>query len=175
MKKSPELNNERRKLLKWMGGSVVLLSVSGLTACSDGGSESSSLAGKSEPKADPKPQPKAETSPATQPEPSPPAPEQTADTVAQQAAEPAPSQSTAASDSEVPRLAEDNPQAQALGYKTDTNTVDKARYPNHAADQACANCALFAGQAGQEWGPCGIFPGNQVNSGGWCSAYNRKA
>lgn len=173
MKKPSEPNNDRRKLLKWMGGSVVLLSVSGLTACSDGGSEPSSLASKPEPKADPKPQPKPAATATPEPQPTAAAAEQPTETVAQQAAEPTP-QPAAAGGSEIPMLSEDNPQAQALGYKHDTNDVDNARFPNHSAEQACGNCTLFAGQAGQEWGPCGIFPGNQVNSGGWCSAYSRK-
>lgn len=171
MKKISELQTERRQLLKWMGGSVALLSIGGLTACSDGGSEPAAAPKKPSTPAEPQAQAKSAPKP---PKAATPPAEQAADGMTPQAPEPAPQPSAPAA-SELPKLAEANPQAQALGYKNDTTTVDAARYPNHAADQACANCALFSGQAGQDWGPCGIFPGNQVNARGWCSAYNRKA
>lgn len=170
MKKTSGLQNERRQLLKWMGGSVALLSIGGLSACSDSGSEPATAAKKPEPKPQPRPEPKPAAKPAAQPA------EQTASSAAQPTEAQAPSpQASGSPGSDLPKLAEANPQAQALGYKNDTKTVDAGRYPNHAPDQACANCALYSGQAGQEWGPCGIFPGNQVNANGWCSAYNRKA
>lgn len=170
MKKTSEPNAERRQLLKWMGGSVAILSVTGLTACSDGGSESSSAAAKPQTKPQPEPKPQ----PAPQPTQSAPVAEPPAETVAQTTPEPA-AQASAAMPGDLPVLSEDNPQAQALGYVSDTSRVDASRFPNHAADQACANCALFTGQSGQDKGPCGIFPGNQVSADGWCSAYNRKA
>lgn len=174
MKKATELDVERRKLLKWMGGSVALLSVSGLTACSDGGSEPPATARKPEPA----PEPQAAAKPAPKPpaQAEPPV-QEAAEPVAQMPQEPAspPATEPAPANGEMPKLAESNPQAQALGYKADSSSVDAGRFPNHAADQVCANCTLFAGEAGQDWGPCGIFPGNQVNSSGWCSAWNRKA
>lgn len=71
-------------------------------------------------------------------------------------------------------LSEDNPQAQALGYKHDTTTIDGGKFPNHSADQNCANCMLFQG-GGEDWGGCGIFPGKQVKATGWCSAWVKKA
>lgn len=39
----------------------------------------------------------------------------------------------------------------------------------------CANCQLYSGEAGADWGPCGIFPGQQVSANGWCSAWSKKA
>lgn len=166
----------RRELLKWMGGSAALLSVGGLTACSDSGSEPPKAAAKPAPP----PEPQAATTPvnaaSTTPETEPPAPKapEPAENLAQVPEDPV-EPPTPPADGEMPKLAENDAQAQALGYRSDTNTVDASRFPNHAADQACANCTLFAGQAGDEWGPCGIFPGRQVNAGGWCSAYSRKA
>ncbi|HUH40436.1 MAG TPA: high-potential iron-sulfur protein, partial [Castellaniella sp.] len=37
-----------------------------------------------------------------------------------------------------------------------------------------ANCQLFQGKAGEDWGPCPIFGGKQVSAKGWCSAYTKK-
>jgi len=31
------------------------------------------------------------------------------------------------------------------------------------------------GKDGNEWRPCGIFPGQVVNAKGWCSAWMKKA
>ena len=54
-----------------------------------------------------------------------------------------------------------------------TTTVDTGKYANFVAGSHCANCQLY--QGGDEWGGCGIFPGQQVAAGGWCSAYAKKA
>jgi len=70
---------------------------------------------------------------------------------------------------------EKDPQAVALGYVADAAKVDKAKYPKHAAGQACSGCALFQGKAGAASGPCGVFPGKQVSAKGWCSAFAKKA
>jgi hypothetical protein len=75
----------------------------------------------------------------------------------------------------MPQVDENSAQAQALGYRHDSNAVDAGKYPNHSPDQTCRKCALFTGNEGAQWGPCGIFPGKQVNADGWCSAFVRKA
>lgn len=62
-----------------------------------------------------------------------------------------------------------DPQAAALGYVTDTTTVDAASYPTHTNEQMCSNCALYL-----EGGGCSIFPGKMVNANGWCAAYAPK-
>jgi hypothetical protein len=72
-------------------------------------------------------------------------------------------------------VSETDPQAAALGYVADTKKVNQAKFPKHAATQACGNCVLYQGAAGAAAGGCGIFPGKQVSSKGWCSAYNKKA
>ncbi len=68
-----------------------------------------------------------------------------------------------------------DPNAQALGYVEDAARADAAKYPNYAAGQACSNCALFLGKAGDSSGPCSLFAGKQVAAKGWCSAYAKKA
>jgi hypothetical protein len=76
--------------------------------------------------------------------------------------------------SRFPMLNPSEPAAVALGYVEDSSQANKAKYPNHAGSQACANCALFAGSAGDTAGPCPLFPGRRVNARGWCSGYNKK-
>lgn len=76
---------------------------------------------------------------------------------------------------DLPHLDEADPTAAALGYKHDSAAVDAAKYPNHKADQNCANCNLVQGTDGAEWRPCGIFPGKAVNAKGWCAAWVKKA
>lgn len=44
------------------------------------------------------------------------------------------------------RLDESNPQAVAMGYKSDTTKVDQIKYPKHAAAQNCSTCHLFQRQ-----------------------------
>lgn len=61
-----------------------------------------------------------------------------------------------------------DPQAAALGYVTDTTTVDAAKFPNHTAQQMCSACALYAE------GNCSIFPGKVVQPTGWCAAFAPK-
>ncbi len=72
-------------------------------------------------------------------------------------------------------VAEADPQATALGYKADTTKVDNAKYPKHAATQACKNCQLYAGKATDKAGNCPLFAGKQVAGAGWCSAWVMKA
>ena len=71
-------------------------------------------------------------------------------------------------------VADADPQAVALGYKSDATKADKAKYPKYAAGQACNNCALYQGAAGSASGPCPLFAGKQVSAKGWCSAYAKK-
>ena len=73
----------------------------------------------------------------------------------------------------LPDLTEDDPMAMSLGYKKDTATVDAAKQPQHAADQSCANCALYTSTS-DAVGKCAIFTGKQVKATGWCTAYTKK-
>jgi len=72
----------------------------------------------------------------------------------------------------LPKIEESDPQASALAYKHDASTVDAA---NFKAGSRCDNCSLYQGKEGDDWGPCGIFPGKEVAAAGWCSAYNPKS
>ncbi|MFT6270837.1 MAG: hypothetical protein ACJAVV_003676 [Alphaproteobacteria bacterium] len=38
-------------------------------------------------------------------------------------------------------------------------------------DTICDNCVHIQGEDGQEWRPCGIFPGTVVAAKGWCTAW----
>ena len=72
-------------------------------------------------------------------------------------------------------LTDADPQAVALGYKTDGTKTDAKKYPKHAATQLCNNCALYQGKAADAAGGCPLFAGKQVAGPGWCSAYAKKA
>jgi hypothetical protein len=73
------------------------------------------------------------------------------------------------------KVDEKDPQAAALGYVADSTKADKKKYPKHAADQFCHNCALFQGKATDAAGACSLFAGKQVAGKGWCSAWVKKA
>ena len=71
-------------------------------------------------------------------------------------------------------VADNDPQAAAVGYVSDAAKVDKAKQPKFAAGQNCGNCALFQGKAGDKAGMCPLFAGKQVAASGWCNAYAPK-
>lgn len=75
---------------------------------------------------------------------------------------------------DLPKLAEDDPMANAMKYTHDASTVDPATRANPAPDQDCSNCALIQGDEGDEWRPCQIFPGKLVAAKGWCSVWAPK-
>lgn len=70
---------------------------------------------------------------------------------------------------------ENDPQALALGYKTDGSKADKAKFPNYNANQSCSGCVLFQGKAGDASAPCAAFGNKLVAGKGWCSAWAKKA
>jgi hypothetical protein len=72
------------------------------------------------------------------------------------------------------KLEESDPVATALGYKADTTQVDGQKYPQHKAEQKCAACALYTGKPGDPSGPCSVFGGKIVSSGGWCATFALK-
>lgn len=74
----------------------------------------------------------------------------------------------------LPRLAESDPTAQALGYKHDAKQVDRKKFANYQPGQDCDDCVQFEGKKGEAWAPCKIFPGKAVNAKGWCAAYQVK-
>jgi hypothetical protein len=76
---------------------------------------------------------------------------------------------------ELPLLQTSDPTAVALGYIEVANQVDGSKFQTYAAGQACNNCQLFGGYAGDEKGPCPLFAGKAVLAAGWCSGYVKKA
>ena len=73
------------------------------------------------------------------------------------------------------KVDEKDPQAVALGYVADTNKADSKKFPKHAKDQKCNNCALYQGKATDAAGGCPLFGTKQVAGAGWCSAWAKKA
>ena len=72
-------------------------------------------------------------------------------------------------------LDEKDPQASALGYVEDTARADEKKFPNHAASQNCAGCALGQFKTGESYANCTLFAGTQVNATGGCSAFVKRA
>ena len=72
-------------------------------------------------------------------------------------------------------LTDADPQAVALGYKTDGTKTDTKKYPKYAATQNCANCALYQGKATDATAGCPLFGTKKVAAKGWCSAWAKKA
>lgn len=74
-----------------------------------------------------------------------------------------------------PRLDENEAQAVQLGYRHDAATVDKKKFPTYKPGEACEKCQFFQSKsASEEWAPCSMFPGKQVNANGWCSSYMKR-
>jgi hypothetical protein len=64
--------------------------------------------------------------------------------------------------------------AAALGYRHDTRQVDAKKYPSHAPQQQCGNCAFFQGAPADAWAGCAMFGRKQIAAAGWCSAWAKK-
>ncbi len=139
----------RRRFLKIVGSGAVLAPVVLLAACS-GGDDA----------APPAAAPKAASKPANETA-------KPMDSAARPVAVPAASGG-------MPRLAEDDPQAKSLAYVHEATSLDSTKQPRYQPGQVCANCALYQGKAGDEWGGCSIFPGKHVKASGWCSVYAPK-
>ncbi|MCK7595414.1 high-potential iron-sulfur protein [Pseudomarimonas salicorniae] len=77
-----------------------------------------------------------------------------------------------AQDKDLPKLPLDNAQAKALAYIEDAS---KSTHPNFKPGSNCANCQFIQGPDGAAWRPCQLFPGYNVASDGWCSAWAKKA
>lgn len=145
-----DTSESRRRLLKLVGGSALILPIASLTACSGGGDAEAPSSAASAP------------SPAEKP-PASAAPPVAGDTAA------------TAGGGDMSPLTENDALAQALGYVHEAADVDKTKYPRYESGQMCANCAQFLGGADEELGGCSIFPGRLVKRTGWCSVYVPKA
>ena len=63
----------------------------------------------------------------------------------------------------------------SMGFKLNTASVDKVKFPRHEASQKCSECQLFSGKAGEALGPCSFFK-RMVPPDGWCRNFKvRKA
>ncbi len=74
---------------------------------------------------------------------------------------------------ELPHLDPNDATAKALNYTEDAATA--ASNPVYKPGSACAACLFYQGKAGDEYGPCQIFPGKEVHAKGWCASFNKKA
>ena len=72
---------------------------------------------------------------------------------------------------ELPHLTLEDPMAIALKYVEDATTTSD---PKHKAGDDCANCQFYHGAAGDERGPCDLFPGKSVHAKGWCVSHATK-
>jgi hypothetical protein len=72
------------------------------------------------------------------------------------------------------KLDPNDPYAKAMGFVTDTNNADKAKFPKHTVEQSCAKCQLFTGTESDEWAPCSFFGKRLVPSTGWCRNWKPK-
>jgi len=80
-----------------------------------------------------------------------------------------------AASAQAARLEETDRAAVSLGYKHDAAQVDRAKFPSYVAGRNCANCQLFQGKAGEQWGACPAVGNKLVNAKGWCVAWVKKA
>jgi hypothetical protein len=67
-----------------------------------------------------------------------------------------------------------DPTAKALGFVTDASKVNAASNPTYKAGAKCSTCAQYQGKASDASGPCAIFVGHTVPSGGWCQVWAAK-
>ena len=72
------------------------------------------------------------------------------------------------------RVAEDEELAKQVGYKHNASDVDPNEWPDYEQGEICANCQLYHGEQGAEWGPCDIFALRLVSANGWCVTWLQK-
>src|SRR6202051_2139053 len=61
--------------------------------------------------------------------------------------------------------------AVGLGYVENAAQVDPKKYPAYVKGSTCENCLQLQGNAGNNYRPCGLFPGKLVSVSGWCKAW----
>ena len=69
------------------------------------------------------------------------------------------------------RLDVKDPAAVALGYVENAAQVDLKKYPAFVKGSTCENCLQLQGSAGDNYRPCGLFPGKLVSVSGWCTSW----
>lgn len=71
-----------------------------------------------------------------------------------------------------PHLGPKDPAAAALGYVEHIGDIDLKKFPAYVQGSICENCLQLQGTAGNNYRPCGLFPGKLVSVSGWCSAWS---
>jgi len=71
------------------------------------------------------------------------------------------------------KVSETDAYPKSMGFRFDTTTVDKAKFPRHDVSQSCTECQLFSGATGDEWGTCSFFK-RLVPPKGWCRNFKVK-
>lgn len=69
------------------------------------------------------------------------------------------------------KLDVNDPAARALGYVDNAAEVDAKKYSSYVKGSNCDNCLQLQGTAGDNYRPCGLFPGKLVAVSGWCSGW----
>ena len=74
----------------------------------------------------------------------------------------------------LPHLAENDPQAAALGYRHDAKKVDKKKFANWQAGKDCDDCIQFVpGPTSEAAGSCKVVAGS-ISPHGYCLAFTPK-
>lgn len=73
------------------------------------------------------------------------------------------------------KVTENDPTAQALGYKEDASKVDTAKFKNYVKGSQCSGCNFYQGKPTDATAACTALGGKLVVSKGWCSAWAKKA
>ena len=76
-----------------------------------------------------------------------------------------------AQSAEPARLDVKDPAAIAVGYVENAGQVDAKKYSAYVKGSTCENCLQLQGSAGDNYRPCGLFPGKLVSVSGWCTAW----
>jgi hypothetical protein len=81
---------------------------------------------------------------------------------------------------ELPLVSESDATAVALGYKHNVASIDNMMFPRRSTEengstQFCDNCIFYTGVAGEDQGPCALFPGKAVAAKGWCNTWTLKS
>jgi hypothetical protein len=69
------------------------------------------------------------------------------------------------------RLDVKDPAAIAQGYLENVAQLDAKKHPEFVPGSSCENCLQLQGTAGNNYRPCGLFPGKLVSVSGWCKAW----
>jgi hypothetical protein len=69
------------------------------------------------------------------------------------------------------RLDVKDPAAVALQYVEHVAQVDTKKLSGYVPGSSCENCLQLQGSAGNNYRPCGLFPGKLVSVSGWCKSW----